>query len=225
MRPQKIDCIVRITFEKLKKTLNKILQYLPSFKRSTRPFQSKLTEMLALTILSLPVLAVLIISSAHTASASASITGPLLLSIILPTFALGSVIAVPTLKHPVHSLLALLGTFAAMAIIYLRAGAEYLSLVFLIVYVGALAILFLFVIMLLNANEIAKKRLAEVYSITGYALAYLAGALVFDSLRYAVLRGLEKHFSASQDAPTELQLFGARLHTDILALQGLYGTD
>jgi len=54
----------------------------------------------------------------------------------------------------VHSLLALIVVFFNTILLYLAAQAEFLGLTFLIVYVGAIAILFLFVIMLLNVKEL-----------------------------------------------------------------------
>ena len=53
-----------------------------------------------------------------------------------------------------HSLLSLIGVFLNTVVIFVAAGAEFLGLVFLIVYVGAVALLFLFVIMLLNVKSL-----------------------------------------------------------------------
>lgn len=52
-----------------------------------------------------------------------------------------------------HGLLALIGVFLLMTILFLGSGAEYLAFVFTIVYVGAVSILFLFVIMLINIKK------------------------------------------------------------------------
>lgn len=57
-------------------------------------------------------------------------------------------------SNPVHSLLALIGTFFHVIILLLTLKAEYLAFVFLIVYIGAIAILFLFVLMLFNLKEL-----------------------------------------------------------------------
>jgi len=56
-----------------------------------------------------------------------------------------------------HALLSLLGVFFTTVLFYLAAGIEFVGLVFLIVYVGAVAILFLFVIMLLNVKSLTSK--------------------------------------------------------------------
>lgn len=75
--------------------------------------------------------------------------------LILPLSTLFFAFKVPTLTNPVYSLLCLILVFFQMVIFYLVIGAEFLAFVFLIVYVGAIAILFLFVIMLLNVKELA----------------------------------------------------------------------
>jgi NADH-quinone oxidoreductase subunit J len=73
----------------------------------------------------------------------------------IPTVALISGLGVFNLSNPVHCLIALILVFLVVVSFFLTLGAEFLALVFLIVYVGAIAILFLFVIMLLNVKELA----------------------------------------------------------------------
>lgn len=55
-------------------------------------------------------------------------------------------------KNPMHSVLSLVMTFVLSSILMINLGVEFLALLFLIVYVGAIAILFLFVVMMLNIN-------------------------------------------------------------------------
>ena len=56
-------------------------------------------------------------------------------------------------SNPVHSVLFLIFTFFNAAIIFLIFKAEFLAMTLLIVYVGAVAVLFLFVVMMLNITE------------------------------------------------------------------------
>jgi NADH:ubiquinone oxidoreductase subunit 6 (subunit J) len=72
----------------------------------------------------------------------------------VPYLAFTLAYAVVVLRNPMQSLLSLIGLFLLAVIIYIANGAEFLGLVFLIVYVGAVAILFLFVIMLLNVKTL-----------------------------------------------------------------------
>jgi NADH:ubiquinone oxidoreductase subunit 6 (subunit J) len=77
-----------------------------------------------------------------------------LIRLLIPLCAVLLALAVAALRNPMHSLLSLIGVFLLAVVIYVANGAEFLGLVFLIVYVGAVAILFLFVIMLLNVKSL-----------------------------------------------------------------------
>lgn len=55
-------------------------------------------------------------------------------------------------KHPIASALSLVGVMASLAVLYLLLGAEFLAAAQVIVYAGAVMVLFVFVIMLLNAG-------------------------------------------------------------------------
>jgi NADH-quinone oxidoreductase subunit J len=57
-------------------------------------------------------------------------------------------------SNPVHSVLFLIFTFFNVAVIFLLSNAEFVAMTLLIVYVGAVAVLFLFVVMMLNINEV-----------------------------------------------------------------------
>ena len=65
---------------------------------------------------------------------------------------LGSAAAVVTSRNPVHSVLFLILAFFNAAALFLIAGAEFLAMILVIVYVGAVAVLFLFVVMMLDVN-------------------------------------------------------------------------
>src|SRR5437660_11933558 len=55
-------------------------------------------------------------------------------------------------KHPISSALSLIGVMGSLAVLYLLLGAEFIAMAQLIVYGGAVMVLFIFVIMLLNAG-------------------------------------------------------------------------
>ncbi len=59
-------------------------------------------------------------------------------------------------KHPIASALSLVGVMGSLAVLYLLLGAEFIAAAQMIVYAGAIMVLFLFVIMLLNAGAEAK---------------------------------------------------------------------
>ncbi|HZS56651.1 MAG TPA: NADH-quinone oxidoreductase subunit J [Bryobacteraceae bacterium] len=55
-------------------------------------------------------------------------------------------------KHPISSALSLIGVMSSLAVLYLLLGAEFIAMAQMIVYGGAVMVLFIFVIMLLNAG-------------------------------------------------------------------------
>lgn len=71
---------------------------------------------------------------------------------ILSAIAVGSAIMVVLSKNPIHSVLWLIITFFAISGHYMLMNAQFLFIVNLIVYAGAIMVLFLFVIMLMNLN-------------------------------------------------------------------------
>jgi len=56
-------------------------------------------------------------------------------------------------KHPINSALSLIVVMGSLAVLYLLLGAEFVAAIQVIVYAGAVMVLFVFVIMLLNAGE------------------------------------------------------------------------
>src|SRR5688572_253205 len=75
--------------------------------------------------------------------------------ILFLTFAIiavASAINLVVQTHPITSALSLIGVMASLAMLYLLLGAEFIAAAQLIVYAGAIMVLFVFVIMLLNAG-------------------------------------------------------------------------
>ena len=73
--------------------------------------------------------------------------------LVLATFAVLCGLSVILQKHAVASALSLIGVMGSLAVLYLMLGAEFLADVQMIVYAGAIMVLFVFVIMLLNAGS------------------------------------------------------------------------
>src|SRR5204863_8942344 len=72
---------------------------------------------------------------------------------ILSVVALFSALMVITSKNPMHSVIWLIVVFFAISGHYLLLNAQFLAIVNIIVYAGAIMVLFLFVIMLMNLNK------------------------------------------------------------------------
>ena len=71
---------------------------------------------------------------------------------LFATLAVASAVMVITAKNPVHAVLFLILTFFNAAGLFILLGAEFLAMLLIIVYVGAVAVLFLFVVMMLDVD-------------------------------------------------------------------------
>ena len=81
--------------------------------------------------------------------------------------AVASAFMVVAAKNPVHSVLFLILTFFNAAGLFLLAGAEFLAMILIVVYVGAVAVLFLFVVMMLDVDFAELKSGALQYAPVG----------------------------------------------------------
>ena len=109
----------------------------------------------------------------------------------LINFALFSLIAVACAinmvlqSHPISSALSLVGVMGSLAVLYLLLGGEFIAMVQMIVYAGAIMVLFIFVIMLLNAGAEEKLRgrsfIAQMIGIP--AILVLAAIMIFFNQR------------------------------------------
>ena len=104
--------------------------------------------------------------------------------ILLSVMAVGSAIMMITSKSPVHSVLWLIVVFFAISGHYILLNAQFLAIVNIIVYAGAIMVLFLFVVMLMNLN-------AEAEPVKNYRLR-LIGVISGGSLLLVLLSALMK---------------------------------
>jgi NADH-quinone oxidoreductase subunit J len=75
-----------------------------------------------------------------------------ILFVIFATIAVVCAFNLVLQKHPISSALSLIGVMGSLAVLYLLLGAEFIAMAQMIVYGGAVMVLFVFVIMLLNAG-------------------------------------------------------------------------
>lgn len=76
---------------------------------------------------------------------------------LLPTTIIVLSVLVITLSNPVYALVCLILVFFSTALFLLSINVNFLALIYLIIYIGAIAILFLFVIMMFNLRELEKQ--------------------------------------------------------------------
>ncbi len=79
-------------------------------------------------------------------------------------------------RNPVHSVLYLILTFFNAAALFLLTGAEFLAMILLVVYVGAVAVLFLFVVMMLDVDFAELKQGALQYAPIGAVIGLILAA-------------------------------------------------
>jgi NADH-quinone oxidoreductase subunit J len=92
---------------------------------------------------------------------------------------LASAVMVVSARNPVHSVLFLILAFFNAAALFLLAGAEFLAMILVIVYVGAVAVLFLFVVMMLDVNFAELRSGFQRYTPIGLAIGFVLAAELF----------------------------------------------
>ena len=109
----------------------------------------------------------------------------------LSVLALGSAIMVVASKSPVHSILFLILTFFAISGHYILLNAQFLAIVNIIVYAGAIMVLFLFVVMLMNLNAESEPPQKNKYLLYGGTIAGASLLLVLvAALKQSAIGGM-----------------------------------
>ena len=104
----------------------------------------------------------------------------LILFFLFAGFCLAGAINLLLQSHPISSALSLIVVMTSLAVLYLLLGAEFLAIAQIIVYSGAIMVLFTFVIMLLNAgSEERTHGSAAAYAAGMPGIAAIAGLLAF----------------------------------------------
>jgi len=103
-------------------------------------------------------------------------TAPLVVFFVLAALAVLGALSLIWQKHPIHSALSLIVVMVALAGLYLLLGAEFVAAVQIIVYSGAIMVLFVLVIMLLNAGVEEHTNISKLAGVPGLLLVIaLAG--------------------------------------------------
>ncbi len=92
----------------------------------------------------------------------------LILFIVFAAFCLAGAVNLLFQTHPVNSALSLIVVMTSIAVLYLLLGAEFLAAAQIIVYAGAIMVLFTFVVMLLNAGREERTRGSRAYLTVGF---------------------------------------------------------
>ena len=114
--------------------------------------------------------------------------------------------------HPINSALSLIAVMAALAGEYLLLGAEFVAAIQVIVYAGAIMVLFVFTIMLLNAGEEERTKGSRVATLFGVPGILIASVLV----GWTVLRHSGTEAVAAGALPGDPRTIGQLLFHDFL---------
>jgi NADH-quinone oxidoreductase subunit J len=98
------------------------------------------------------------------------LTPQIAIFLVLASVAVAGAISLIVQRHPIHSALSLIVVMVSLAGLYLLQGAEFVAAVQIIVYAGAIMVLFVFVIMLLNAGEEERANVSRLARFVGVPL-------------------------------------------------------
>jgi NADH-quinone oxidoreductase subunit J len=121
-------------------------------------------------------------------------TTPLVVFFVLAGLAVIGAVSLILQKHPIHSALSLIVVMIALAGLYLLLGAEFVAAVQIIVYGGAIMVLFVFVIMLLNAGVEEHTSISKMAGAPGLLLVVALAGL----LAATIVRSTDSVLSTSQ---------------------------
>ncbi len=133
---------------------------------------------------------------------------------------IASAAMVVTSRNPVHAVLFLILAFFNASALFLLAGAEFLAMTLVIVYVGAVAVLFLFVVMMLDVNFVQLREGFQRYLPVGATIGVvLLGELVMVLGNWRIAPGSAALRFAPMDATLDnTRQIGQILYTDYILL-------
>ena len=141
---------------------------------------------------------------------------------LIAAVVLVSALSVIMARNPLHSVLWLILAFFSSAGLLVLIGAEFLAMLLVVVYVGAVAVLFLFVVMMLDVDFVELKRGTLRY----WPFAVLVGIIFAAEIVLASVIGtadMETNFDASPGAETNAEAIGQVMYTQYLLLFQMAG--
>ena len=93
-----------------------------------------------------------------------------------------SAVMVTVSRNTVNSVFFLILVFVSVSILFILIGAEFLGMIMLIVYVGAVAVLFLFIVMMLNISDQITKKIKREGFINNIPVGLIVGIIIFFEL-------------------------------------------
>ena len=131
-----------------------------------------------------------------------------------------------TRSHPVHALLYLILSLLSVSVMFLLLGAPFVAALEVVVYAGAIMVLFVFVVMLLNIGRAAERQERSQLGASSWVVPAIIGAALIGELAYVLTRAPAGGALQADVAvkPVAMALFGPYLlGVEIAALLLLAG--
>lgn len=143
---------------------------------------------------------------------------PLVVFIICGIFAVLGAIGLIVAREPVHSALSLVLVMIALAVLYLLLGAAFIAAIQILVYAGAIMVLFVFVIMLLNAGVEVRTNISRLARWVGMPLAFLFLAEMIYSLfhEYVGRAGMAAGGTFAAPVPASTEALSMKIFTEFV---------
>jgi len=138
---------------------------------------------------------------------------------LLAAGVIGAALGVVSARNPVHSVLFLITAFFSAAGLFVMMGAEFLAMLLVVVYVGAVAVLFLFVVMMLDVDFAALRQgFARYLPLGGLVGLWLTVEMVIVAVNVANQGQAGKNAGpmAAQPGFDNVETIGQRLYTDYI---------
>lgn len=111
---------------------------------------------------------------------------------VLSAIAVGCALGVILSRNPVNSVMFLIGTFFAISGHYILMNAQFLAIVNIIVYAGAIMVLFLFVIMLMNLNADVEPQKGQLVQLAGVISGGVLFLVVLAAIKTSPVQSIDK---------------------------------
>ena len=138
-----------------------------------------------------------------------------------------SAVMVTISRNTVYSVFFLILVFVSISVLFIMIGAEFLGMIMLIVYVGAVAVLFLFVVMMLNVAEKIKKKSDTKGIINNISVGSIVGIIIFLELLVVIggwkYKGTFVPLSSTFSGLSNTHAIGNILYTDYILLFQISG--
>ncbi len=130
-------------------------------------------------------------------------------------------------RNTVYSVFFLISVFVSVSVLFIMIGAEFLGMIMLIVYVGAVAVLFLFVVMMLNVAEQTVKQSKKKGFINNISIGSFVGVIIFLELLVVIggwkYKGTFLSLSQTDLSISNTHQLGNVLYTDYIHLFQISG--